>query len=517
MKSGEEARNEGAMRFFRFGLFCLLNLAVDSQCAAGAAMVEVQAPLEIQADYSRPNPRLIVDGIYHRSGTPPGYGDPAFQIGGRIFIKFDQYNTPNDGDSYDLRIQRQQTGGTYSDLMTVKVTYSQSTGCYSFTKTLFTQLYGTAQFFTSSCGPNFPLDPAIYPPGTYAGFFVVQLTFFLQAQCLGPGVYRITGPGGPYGFKPQDFPSEIKTSYISTYQIVPYVPYFIDEGSPTESESPQVNPGVLQFGFDTGDKISKIFVGTGLPDSVGCGFRNNLNTHAEVTVVPESGGHLHFGPAEPPTGQFISPSSNNTGNLAVLYQAGAYGMEETIRGYAYDPVQGLELTTDGFPVNISIPNLEPLDDTNLTYRLQGDGTICDQSHNPSDTVRYSNYVMPAMKIAIQDMAAKFYSSEQTQLVLNDASLPRGGVIDNGTNNRSAKPCHKTHRLGIDIDVKRNGYPSCGISPALKCPSTNPIYAGLTREQVLDRIAKDLGGYKMKEVPLHYRFKDTLNLVPQTGG
>lgn len=95
-----------------------------------------------------------------------------------------------------------------------------------------------------------------------------------------------------------------------------------------------------------------------------------------------------------------------------------------------------------------------------------------------------------------------------RLSLNDASLPFGGLLDNGTADRSSK-CHETHRTGVDIDINTGKLARCPDPYNLLCPHglTLPSSpAGETREQLLTRIVqKELNGKKMMEGNLHYRF------------
>ena len=104
-------------------------------------------------------------------------------------------------------------------------------------------------------------------------------------------------------------------------------------------------------------------------------------------------------------------------------------------------------------------------------------------------------------------AAQYYYLAGRYLSLNDASLPLGGVIANQEKAGRDAACHKSHRRGIDIYLNgedRHPNDSIGASMDSTYIEFNGNRATLLKH--LTDLVGQLGGIKVKEEPIHYRFQ-----------
>ena len=266
-----------------------------------------------------------------------------------------------------------------------------------------------------------------------------------------------------------------------------------------------------------------------------------------------SAGHLHFGNAiVPGKGTFIAddraeqPSTivsssaetsargkaNADGTYYIRYKAGRFGLGENLTTSArigtqeWVPAREREVIATGFG-NFSsflspgffVSNYLPLRDRqDLNFIVRGSGSTCDLFHarSASDPFRrHSSYVDSFMFTRLQALATIFYertggANGGIKLSYNDGSLPLGGEFD-------GQSCgHVTHRFGRDIDVNVGGTPAdCPSAYNLKCPHglrDRPL--GETRLDLLtDIVENTLGGKRMIEGPVHYRFLDPEEETP----
>lgn len=86
-----------------------------------------------------------------------------------------------------------------------------------------------------------------------------------------------------------------------------------------------------------------------------------------------------------------------------------------------------------------------------------------------------------------------------RLSLNDASLPYGGLFDKGQ--RAGRPCHQSHRRGIDIDINHQD------SQAFDVRSETTMVNGksVPLKERLIRLARLLDLYEVpEELSFHLR-------------
>lgn len=266
-------------------------------------------------------------------------------------------------------------------------------------------------------------------------------------------------------------------------------------------------------------------------------------------IVSKSGSHLHFNTAsEVGTGDYISStptwstistdktdmtmSSGEGGIFIAKYQAGEFGVSETVTATITNPETGQEVSTD-HQFDIKVAGLVPLDTSGATYTISGSGNPgCDLGHNKSATERSSHYLTPATHGLVQNLNDAFYTETGINLNINDASLEFGGFFDSGDRNTA---CHKSHRTGNDFDVntgqrwwvlKDTGeaftevvtkdnrnlleevHPDCvpeyGYNLNCLIPY-GPLNVPTIRRDILDENAKHIGLQKIQEDTIHYRF------------
>lgn len=292
---------------------------------------------------------------------------------------------------------------------------------------------------------------------------------------------------------------------------------------------------------------------------------NNIPTEVSFSIKPSvgsyaNGSHKHFNDVNDyGTGKLTSASppwqnisSNNThanfitnekGKIDVSYKAGFYGLTEIITTKITNPTTGNEsgLQTE---FDIKVPDMIHIDTSGKTYKVAGTfRSPCDKQHNDkaSGEGRKSSFVTPHMKTLIEKLNATYYNELGHHLSFNDGSLEFGGVFDAGVDKRTADPCHKSHRKGIDIDVN-SGYvkrvnkldsdgnaiineetgepetvrakvqPNCEDLPSIYKNSLNcyvehgEFKQRRKRRDILDDLVKERvdGLIKIKEDPLHYR-------------
>lgn len=242
------------------------------------------------------------------------------------------------------------------------------------------------------------------------------------------------------------------------------------------------------------------------------------------TLVPGSGGHLHFdSTTEPGTGRYLNATptwslisddatqfstvTDEQGTVSATYRAGDFGVEEDIAVTAVSPLDSSKRISYGNILTIGVPGLIPLDISGLTYTLGGGYTSpCDTGHNHGPTLRESHHVTPQMSTKVQEMHDRFFLETDIHLSLNDASLPLGGFFDAADNNNRNSRCHAWHRQGVDIDVNVGSGAGCPSPYNLNCPAEETEYPNRPRREILDEIVEvHMQGFKYPENSLHYRF------------
>lgn len=200
-------------------------------------------------------------------------------------------------------------------------------------------------------------------------------------------------------------------------------------------------------------------------DNLGCNVPlADIPISVKNTIVPQSGSHKHFSSdTEIGTGEYVvslppwtSSSDNNTNIGAVTdqeglftanYQAGILGVKENVKVTVTNPDTAEKLETIG-KLEIKIPGLVPLEGG--LYIVKGSYTSsCDIQHNDGPTARRSNYLTPGTLVNVESIANDYNIRFGRRLSFNDASLEFGGFFDNGSRTNR---CHKSHRVGIDIDL-----------------------------------------------------------------
>jgi len=360
-----------------------------------------------------------------------------------------------------------------------------------------------------------------------------------ENQRVRVSTYHNAGFMGADYYKPTLFPMGEPSLDLSRTEIHPHIPSFSQ--GPALSRNPEIDPEDTLLRVDVFDDIETL-------QGTNCGVPiENALVDVKATIVPESGGHLHFHkPNEAGTGDFLKSPGNehpeeikdtredsggdetpelsvtgrtgHNGAFYAKYQAGVYGVAENLDVTVTDPNNEEVEKFGRAELKIRVPGLVPLDETGDLYTLRGSFvTPCDIQHNDSSTLRRSHYVTSDMILFIHALAHVFKSVEGVKLSFNDASLEFGGFFDDGVKDRSER-CHVTHRHGVDIDVNvtSSDYTQCpneqGIG-TLNCPSNSDseLFVRHTQREVLDYIATQFPGvYKMREGTVHYRLQGAAN-------
>lgn len=451
----------------------------------------------------------FTDGVYHRETYP--------HLGGFLQIFPSHDNNLDDGDTWVVAVDLFPFLGSQPiRLGAAHLVYDAATDCLLFEGT------------PATCEARWPPDAPTF------GSKLLGFTIFFDAQCINVADYQLAGEfnasGGPieqisdspWPFRPTEFPLGTPQVLVAQTNIRPMIPKF-----PTTAGSPNDIPGLRNPAEPPGQTRLVAFVEDGIQRLDGSNCRKalpDIEMTLENIVVSKSGSHVHFtNPKEPGTGRYLgvaagSPrhriigKTNQLGNFFATYQAGEFGVDETVTAFAVDPMSNNNVPSEPVALRIEIPGLVPLDTSGFHYTLAGTGSPVDLRHNldaVNPALRLSHYVTENMFFTVQAMADIFFGETGIVLSLNDGSLQYGGIFDESDADRTAD-IHDTHRFGVDIDVNRGGPRGCP-NPAdpdnLSCLAKHPDYPPtFTRRDVLtDIVERDLFGMEMIEGPIHYRF------------
>ena len=174
--------------------------------------------------------------------------------------------------------------------------------------------------------------------------------------------------------------------------------------------------------------------------------------------VDSSGGHSHT--ANRPTGVFVNPQNDTVHTITLetgldtirsRYQASLFGGKERV--IATMTLSSAYADTD--TVVVRVPDLVLLPD-GTTYDKVG-GTC--RHHGPSDrgigveceTPDNNHFAARVVRDSLPLLASAWVDSlRQEDLIINDISLPSGGLFDVSGEWR---PEHSEHREGLDVDVR----------------------------------------------------------------
>ncbi|MCP4393909.1 MAG: hypothetical protein GY804_06530, partial [Alphaproteobacteria bacterium] len=249
-------------------------------------------------------------------------------------------------------------------------------------------------------------------------------------------------------------------------------------------------------------------LGITVMDSGGCGIPfPDIPVTLTTELVSFSGSHLHFSAPEAGKGTFSTGTNTTTvitdpfGQATADYTAGVWGVDEELTATLTEPVTN-EVKSVVENYSIKIDELRELS-TNGPYILKGGKgtrTNCDITHNIDKSTRLGHYVTLFTKAKIWELNALYSSHTGNNLCVNDASLQNGGYFDNG----AGGTCHGSHRQGIDVDINTEAELTCLEN--LKTEYVTYRGNSMTKAKALDRMAASIGGFKVIEDSLHYRFK-----------
>ena len=133
------------------------------------------------------------------------------------------------------------------------------------------------------------------------------------------------------------------------------------------------------------------------------------------------------------------------GRAVLLYTAPEFGGRVVISATA---IVGQETMVSQDTLEVRVPGLQLLP-TSTNYDQVG-GTVR-HTGPPSQTPNDNHYGTPEMLAILADLAVAVDSLDDgSRLVVNDMSLPRGGLFDIEGN---WIPSHVTHRVGLDADIQ----------------------------------------------------------------
>lgn len=496
-------------RYLQISMVYLVPYFVFSSAAFAQSWLREYFPLDSSIDYniqvdSNFKYTQLVDGEFDRKNYPfigaMLYIDGAYESDGFGNIV---ETVPSAGDSFQLVWRENQTN---SALDSVTLTYlGFASNCWS----VQWQGWPTESFCYSKVYPNY-----------YFYFYTAGM------QCLETGDYRtelfqngVFKDSEP--FRPSEFqPAEAEIT-LGIKRITPDV----DNSGNGEVATIVIK---LQDDIVRGDYAGENGNNCGQPIK-------DRSVTLTNTVQPLSGSHKHFHSlSEPGTGAYIeaTPSwdrispdateieakSDVNGLVVARYQAGKYGVSETVTASVLNTATGQKLKKKE-TLDIQVTGLVPLDTTGMSYELAGTyGTNCDIYHNdgPNGSKRKSHYVTPRMKVLIEWLNGRYYNEYGHHLSFNDGSLEYGGFFDAGGSDRNQK-CHISHRSGKDIDVNKgekfkNDKTNCEDVTvySLNCLVETGDYGDrMPRWRLLDRIVDDIPNLqKIPEETLHYRHIDS---------
>jgi len=168
--------------------------------------------------------------------------------------------------------------------------------------------------------------------------------------------------------------------------------------------------------------------------------------------VPGSGGHDHDGAR--PSGNFEQSNgeTNENGEFRTFYYASQFGGIERIIASGGEIRDSADLT-------VRVPGLILLPES--PYYLKVGGTC--YHHGPPkpwdpcsihcQTPDNNHYIAFFTSLKLQKACSIYHSITTHRLCINDISLPYGGVFDVCGDWDPYGPCgHKSHRIGVDIDI-----------------------------------------------------------------
>lgn len=210
-------------------------------------------------------------------------------------------------------------------------------------------------------------------------------------------------------------------------------------------------------------------------DNLGCQKPlKDVQVQVKNTILPGSGGHSHFTDAdERGTGSYsalnpddtfpdsadptrILGKTNEQGKWRTEYAAGEFGLIEKIEISAVRPTESGDMErrdSTWSAVTINIPTVLTTPYNGVGGMVFADGGTCDHDPLPDDgyvesSARYMSIPLASRLVILDGIYS--YITNGRHLSLNDASLPYGGLFDKGQ--RTGRPCHQSHRRGIDIDI-----------------------------------------------------------------
>lgn len=393
---------------------------------------------------------------------------------------------PEQGDSWFISLDRRDSGAR---LAQAKIHYDEQQDCY---------MMGTTAL---ACGIRENSDAP--DDISYA-----YLSVFFFGQCLRTEnydlvlEYQLAGElltpshKSPFQFRPTRFRPKLRELVVPA-NLEPRryrglegevgdisIAYMDDLGCSTKVEDAEVTLTATVVGGTNG----QAYLASG---NRGTGVFTSLGYDAEVDETPDI------------MGTKITGYTDENGVFKARYQAQDHGAEETLK---FD-VKLPEL--DGEPayigeaievdITLSIMGLVQISEANGHVAFADLGT-CPHSPLP-------HWFTPEARSKMISLAAQYYYLTGRYLSLNDASLPLGGVIANKKGAGRDAACHKSHRHGIDIDLNgedRNPDGSVGMSMDTAQIEVNGDK--ITLLQWLTRRAQGLGGIKIEEEPIHYRFE-----------
>jgi hypothetical protein len=215
--------------------------------------------------------------------------------------------------------------------------------------------------------------------------------------------------------------------------------------------------------------------------------------------VDGSGGHDHITPRRPNAdenyGRFISTMDGATGRpfqgrtrsdqmVPFDYVASQFGGQMVLRVQATENA----LLWDTLSVVERVPGLEPLPGPTDYYEKVG-GT--NEHHGPPDSEPDNNHwghrdVLSSL-VQIATTWRILYPNEAI-LMINDLSLPNGGLFDKDGN---WSPPHSTHRNGRDIDV-RTEFPGRREGIPIRAPRTSTRLEDVRGHPDFEELCRTLG-------------------------
>lgn len=262
-----------------------------------------------------------------------------------------------------------------------------------------------------------------------------------------------------------------------------------------------------------------------ITDNLGCQKPlKDVQVQVKNTILPGTGGHSHFtDPDERGTGSYTALSPDDTfpdnadltqilgktddqGEWRTQYAAGEFGLIEKIEITAVRPAGNGDAErrdSTWSAVTINIPTVLTTPYNGVGGMVFVDGGTCDHDPVPDDSyvessARYMSIPLASRLVILDGIYSHITSGRH--LSLNDASLPYGGLFDKGQ--RAGRPCHQSHRRGIDIDVNHEDAQKVDIRNAVTVVNGD----SMTLKGWLINFGPRLGLYQViEDKSLHFRF------------